>query len=151
MKIFDLKAFLLVVAALLVPLTAGAGGKHYQDGVLLEGPVKARDSSLGAGTMTEVIAKNWIFVVKVGDYNFAAYADRVGGIFASKGPKQDDWPLNSTVSVYFHHRMGSLYMDLKSPTGKEEESLWVFSKKGADGHEMCGSFKCEKTAEDSED
>ena len=52
--------------------------------------MKAKDSSLGAGTTTEVIAKNWIFIVKVGDYSFAAYADRVGGIFASKGPKQED-------------------------------------------------------------
>ena len=42
-------------------------------------------------------------------------------------------------------------MDLKGPTGKEEESLWVSSKKGADGKELCGSFKCAKTAEDGKD
>jgi hypothetical protein len=47
--------------------------------------------------------------------------------------------------------MGSLYVDLKSPTGKEEEDLWVFSKKGPDGRELCGSFKCEKTPEDGND
>ena len=149
MRIIDSKLLALVV--LLLPVCAGAGGKAFKEGVLLEGPVKAQDSSVGAGTMTEVKSKNWVFVVKVGDYSYAAYADRVGGIFASKGPKIEDWPLNSTVQVYFHHRMGSLYMDLKSPTGKEEESLWVFSKKGSDGKELCGSFKCTKTPEDGED
>ena len=142
---------LLAMAVLLLPLCAGAGDKVIKDGVLLDGPVKAEDSWLGGGTSTGVKAKNWVFVIKVGDYQFTGMADRVGGIFAGKGPKTDDWPQNSTVKVYFHHRMGSLYMDLKSPTGKEEEDLWVFSKKGADGKELCGSFKCEKTAEDSDD
>ena len=27
--------------------------------------------------------------------------------------------------------------------------LWVFSKKGADGKELCGSFKCAKSPEDT--
>jgi hypothetical protein len=40
-------------------------------------------------------------------------------------------------------------MDLKSPTGKEE-SLWVFSKRGAGGKELCGSFSA-KSPEDTED
>lgn len=26
---------------------------------------------------------------------------------------------------------------------------WVFSKKGADGKELCGSFKCAKSPEDT--
>ena len=95
-------------------------------------------------------AKNWVYVVKVGDYTYTGYADRVGGIFAAKGPQQKDWPLNSTIEVNFHHRMGSLYMDVKSPTGKKEDDLWVFSKKGADGRELCGSFKCAKAPGDAE-
>ncbi len=101
--------------------------------------------------MTGVKAKNWVYVVKVGNYTYTGYADRVGGIFAAKGPKEVDWPANSTIQVVFHTRMGSLYIDLKSPTGKEEEDLWFFSKKGADGNERCGKFKCEKSPEDSED
>ena len=141
---------LLALVARLLPVGAGAGDKSYKEGALLEGPVKAQDSSVGAGTATEVSSKNWVFVVKVGDYTYAGYADRVGGIFARKGPQKEDWPPDSTVQVYFHHRMGSLYMDLKSPTGKEE-TTWVFSKKGPDGKELCGSFKCEKTPEDGED
>ena len=142
---------LLALAIVLIPLSASAGDKVKRDGTLLLGPVKAEDTWVGKGTTTGVSAKNWVFSVKVGEFTYTGYADRVGGIFAGKGPKQDDWPVNSTVQVVFHHRMGSLYMDLKSPTGKEEEDLWVFSKKGADGKELCGSFKCAKSAEDSGD
>jgi hypothetical protein len=141
---------LLALAAVLLPAITSAGDKAYKEGTLLEGPVKASDSSLGSGE-TKVITKNWVIVVKVGEYAYAGYIDRTGGIFASKGPKTEDWPLNSKVQVYFHHRMGSLYMDLKSPTGKEEDSTWVFSKKGPDGKELCGSFKCAKTPEDGDD
>jgi hypothetical protein len=148
MKINALK--LLVLAAVLVPAIAGARDKVYKEGILLEGPVKAKDSSLGSGS-TEVITKNWVIVVKVGNYSYAGYIDRTGGIFAGKGPKTEDWPLNSKVQVYFHNRAGSLYMDLKSSTGKEEDSTWVFSKKGSDGKELCGKFKCAKTPEDAED
>jgi hypothetical protein len=142
---------LLALTVFLLPLSASAGDKVKREGVLVEGPVRAEDSWVGEGTPTGVKAKNWVFVVKVGDYSYTGYADRVGGIFAGKGPQQDDWPLQSTVQVTFFHRMGSLYMDLKSPTGKEEESLWVFSKRGADGKELCGSFKCAKSPEDTED
>jgi hypothetical protein len=137
--------------ALTIPAIARADDDSYQDVTLIDGPVRAEDSWVGKGTATGVKAKNWVFVIKVGEYNYAAYSDRVGGIFAGKGPQKEDWPQNSTVKAHFHHRMGSLYVDLKSPTGKEEEDLWVFSKKGPDGREMCGSFKCEKTAEDGED
>lgn len=142
---------LLALTVCLLPLGANAGDKVKREGVLIEGPVRAEDSWVGKGTMTEVKAKNWVFVVKVGDYTYTGNVNRVGGIFAAKGPKQDDWPLKSTVQVTFFHRMGSLYMDLKSPTGKEEESLWIFSKRNADGKEHCGSFKCEKSPEDSEE
>ena len=142
---------LLTLVVALFPLGAGAGDKVQREGTLLQGPVKAEDSWVGEGTPTGVKAKNWVYVVKVGEYTYTGYADRVGGIFAAKGPKQEDWPLNSTVEVIFFHRMGSLYMDLKSPTGKKEESLWVFSKKGSDGNELCGSFKCAKSPEDTED
>lgn len=48
-------------------------------------------------------------------------------------------------------RMGSLLTDLKSPTGKEEEGLRVFSKRDADGKELCGKLTCETSPEDSED
>lgn len=142
---------LLVLSVLLLPLVAQAGDEVRRDGTLIQGPVKAEDSWVGGGTITGVKAKNWVYVVKVGDYTYTGYADRVGGIFAAKGPQQDDWPANSTIQVVFHTRMGSLYMDLKSPTGKEEEDLWVFSKKGADGKELCGKLKCQKSPEDSGD
>lgn len=141
----------IVAVTLAIPAIAGAGDKGYQDATLVDGPVRAEDSWVGKGTTTGVKAKNWVFVIKVGEYNYAAYADRVGGIFAGKGPQKEDWPQNSTVKAHFHHRMGSLYVDLKSPTGQEEEDLWVFSKKGPDGRELCGSFKCEKTPEDGND
>ena len=142
---------LLASILVLLPLAASAGDKVKTEGKLLQGPVRAEDSWVGKGTVTGVSAKNWVFVVQVGTYTYTGYADRVGGIFAGKGPKQEDWPQDSTIQVIFHRRMGSLYMDLKSPTGKEEEDLWVFSKKGADGNELCGSIKCEKSKEDSED
>ena len=141
----------LAFTLLLLPLTATAGDKVRREGVLIQGPVRVKDSWVGEGTPTGVKAKNWVFVVKVGAYAFTGYADRVGGIFAAKGPKQDDWPQNSKLEVTFHTRAGSLYMDLKSPSGTQEEDLWVFSKKGADGTELCGKFKCKKTAEDTED
>jgi hypothetical protein len=141
----------VVAMALAIPAIAGASDKNYQDVTLVDGPVHAEDSWVGKGTTTGVKAKNWVFVIKVGEYQYAAYADRVGGIFAGKGPQKEDWPQSSTVKAHFHHRMGSLYVDLKSPTGKEEEDLWVFSKKGQDGKELCGSFKCEKTPEDGDD
>ena len=141
------RALALLFALLCVG--AVAGDKLQREGTLIQGPVRAEDSWVGQGTVTGVKAKNWVFVVKVGEFTYTGYADRVGGIFAAKGPKQDDWPLNATVKVTFFHRMGSLYMDLQSPTGKKEESLWVFSKKGADGKELCGSFKCAKSPEDT--
>lgn len=142
---------MLAVIALLAPAYAGAGDKVYTEGTVVQGIMKAKDSTIGFGTATRVDTKNWIIVIKVGDYQYAGYVDRTGGIFASKGPKQDDWPVGSKVRVYFHHRMGSLYMDLKSSTGKEEDSNWVFSKIGPDGKELCGKFKCAKTAEDGDD
>jgi hypothetical protein len=141
----------IVASAFGVPSTADAGDKNFRDVILVEGPVRAGDTWVGEGT-TAVKAKNWVFVIKVGEYQYAAYADRIGGIFAGKGPQKEDWPQDSPVKAYFHHRMGSLYVDLKSPTsGKEEEDLWVFSKKGPDGKELCGSFKCQKTPEDGDD
>lgn len=146
-----LVARLLALVVVLIPVCAVAGDKLQREGTLIQGPVQAKDSWVGEGTVTGVKAKNWVYVIKVGEYTYTGYADRVGGIFAAKGPKQDDWPLNSTIQVTFFHRMGSLYMDLKSPTGKEEESLWVFSKKDPDGKELCGSFKCAKTPEDTKD
>ncbi len=139
----------LALTISLLPLSALADNVH-KEGLLIQGPVKAEDSWVGQGTVTGVKAKNWVYVVKVGDYTYTGYADRVGGIFAAKGPQQKDWPLNSTIEVNFHHRMGSLYMDVKSPTGKKEDDLWVFSKKGADGRELCGSFKCAKAPGDAE-
>jgi hypothetical protein len=140
---------LLALTVFLLPLSASAGDKVKREGVLVEGPVRAEDSWVGEGTPTGVKAKNWVFVVKVGDYSYTGYADRVGGIFAGKGPQQDDWPLQSTVHVTFFHRMGSLYMDLKSPTGKRKNCR--SSQEGADGKELCGSFKCAKSPEDTED
>ena len=142
---------LLALTVLLIPLAAHAGDKVRREGTLIQGPVQAKDTWVGEGTTTGIKAKNWVFIVKVGDYTYTGYADRIGGIFAAKGPQQDDWPQNSTINVVFHKRMGSLYMDLKSPTGKEEEDLWVFSKKGADGKELCGQFKCAPSPEDTED
>lgn len=139
-----------VLLALLLPLFAGAGSKAYKEGTLLEGPVRAKDSSLGEGN-SQVNTKNWIFVVKVGNYRYVGDVGRTGGLFNPKGkPKTDDWPVNSTIQVHFHRRMGSLYMDLKGPTGKEE-TAWVISKVGPDGKELCGKLKCTKTAEDEED
>jgi hypothetical protein len=139
-----------VLLALLLPLLAGAGSKAYKEGTLLEGPVRAKDSSLGEGN-SQVKTKNWIFVVKVGNYRYVGDVGRTGGLFNLKGkPKTDDWPVNSTIQVHFHRRMGSLYMDLKGPTGKEE-TAWVISKVGPDGKELCGKLKCTKTTEDDED
>jgi hypothetical protein len=142
---------LLTLVVALFPVCATAGDEVQRDGRLIQGPVRAEDTWVGEGTSTGVKAKNWVYIVKVGEYTYTANVDRVGGIFAAKGPKEEDWPPDSTVQVTFFHRMGSLYMDLKSPTGKEEESLWVFSKKGPDGTELCGKIKCEKTPEDTED
>lgn len=154
MSVMDWRQALIgfaVVMLLAIPAASSAGDKGFRDAALIDGPVRAEDSWVGKGTTTGVSAKNWVFVIKVGDYTYAAYADRVGGIFAGKGPQKEDWPKDSTVKARFHHRMGSLYVDLKSPTGKEEEDLWVFSKKGPDGKELCGQFKCEKTPEDGDD
>ena len=66
------------------------------------------------------------------------------------GPKNDDWQADSTIQVHFHRRAGSLYMDLKNADGKKEETAWVISKIGPDGKELCGKFKCTKTAEDED-
>jgi hypothetical protein len=142
---------LSAVMTLFFPLAAAAGDMIYREGTLIQGPVRVEDSWVGKGTPAGVKAKNWVFVVKVGDYTFTGYADRVGGIFAGKGPQGDEWPANATLEVVFHTRAGSLYMDLKSPSGKKEDDLWVFSKKGADGKELCGRIKCKQTAEDSPD
>lgn len=136
-------------AMAMLPQRAEAGDK-YQDAQLLQGPVRAKDTWVGEGTVTGVKADNWVYIFKVGDYTYSAYVDRVGGIFAGKGPQEKDWPQNSTIQVHFHHRMGSLYADLKGPT-KDEEDAWVFSKKAPDGRELCGQFKCEKTPEDGDD
>jgi hypothetical protein len=146
-----LASVLLAVMALLLPLCAGAGDKVFKEGVLLEGPVKAKDSMLGT-TANGVGTKNWIFVVKVGDYKYGVEAYRVGGLLNfKKKPKTDDWQANSPVQVHFHRRSGSLYMDMQGPNGKKEDGMWVFSKVGPDGKELCGKFKCTKTAEDAED
>ena len=141
----------LALVVVLFPVCAAAGDKVKREGLLIEGPVRAEDSWVGEGTPTGVKAKNWVYVVKVGDYTYTGYADRIGGIFAAKGPPQEAWPATSPIPVAFHPRIGSLYMDLQTPTGKKEEDLWVFSKRGSDGKELCGSFKCAKSPEDTED
>jgi len=142
-----------VTLCLLLMLTCALGAvakKVYKEGTLLAGPAKAKDTSLGEGN-SQVTTKNWIMVVHVGSYRYVGDVGRTGGLFNPKGkPKTDDWPLNSTIQVHFFRRMGSLYMELKSPTGKEE-TAWVISKVGADGKELCGKLKCTKTAEDDED
>ena len=139
-----------VVLALLLPLCAGAGEKNWKEAILIAGPVKGKDMILGEANKNAIGTKNWFIVVKVGDYKYVADVGRTGGLLNPKGgPKTDDWPANSTIQVHFHHRAGSLYMDLKSPTGKEE-TAWVISKVGPDGKELCGKFKCTKTAEDED-
>jgi hypothetical protein len=140
-----------VVLALLLPLCAGAGEKKWKEALLIAGPVKAKDSSLGEAGKTEMRTKNWVYVVKVGDYKYVGDVGRTGGLFNAKGkPKTDDWPANSTIQVHFHHRAGSLYMDLKGPNGKEEIA-WVISKVGPDGKQLCGKIKCTKTPGEDED
>jgi len=66
------------------------------------------------------------------------------------GPKTDDWQPNSTIQVHFHHRAGSLYMDLKSPDGKKKKQPGSFSKVGPDGKQLCGKIKCTSTPEDED-
>ncbi len=140
-----------VAMVLLPPLCASAGEKKWKDATLIEGPVKAKDTNLGEANKNQVRTKNWIFIVKVGDYRYVGDVGRTGGLFNPKGgPKTDDWAPNSTIQVHFHHRAGSLYMDLKSPDGKKEETAWVISKVGPDGKELCGKIKCTKTAEDED-
>ena len=142
-------AFMLALALLLPPCSS-AGEKKWKDATLIYGPAKGTDTYLGEGT-SQVRTKNFIFVVKVGEYRYVGDVGRTGGLFNPKGkPKDDDWPVNSTIHVHFHHRAGSLYMDLKNPDGKKEETAWVISKKGPDGKELCGKFKCTKTAEDED-
>jgi hypothetical protein len=139
-----------VLLALLLPLWAGAGEKKWKEALLIEGPVKGKDMIMGEANKNAVGTKNWLYVVKVGDYKYVADVGRTGGLLNLKGkPKTDDWPANSTIQVHFHHHAGSLYMDLKSPTGKEE-TAWVISKVGPDGKELCGKFKCTKTKEDED-
>ena len=140
----------VVVLALLLPLYAGAGEKKWKDALLIGGPKKGKDMILGEANKNAVGTKNWLYVVKVGDYKYVADVGRTGGLLNMKGkPNTDDWPANSTIQVHFHHRAGSLYMDLKSPSGKEE-TAWVISKIGSDGKELCGKFKCTKTEEDED-
>lgn len=139
----------LALVMLVLPIGASADSK-YQDALLLQGPARAKDTWVGEGTPTGVKSENWVFVFKVGEYTYTANVNRVGGVFARKDPKVDDWPQNSTIQARFHRRMGSLLVDLKGPN-KEEEDAWVFSKKGADGRELCGKIKCEATPEDAED
>ncbi len=140
-----------VVLALLLPLCAGAGEKKWKEALLIGGPVKGKDQILGEANKNAIGTKNWLYVVKVGDYKYVADVGRTGGLLNFKGkPKTDDWPANSTIQVHFHHHAGSLYIDLKSLTGKEE-TAWVISKKGPDGKELCGKFKCTKTPGEDED
>jgi len=142
---------LAALAALLLPHGAQAGDEVKTEGTLIQGPSRAEDTWVGEGTMTGVKSKNWVMIVKVGNFTYTGNVNRVGGIFAAKGPKEEDWPRDSTVKVVFHKRMGSLLMDVTSPTGKKEEDVWVFSKKGADGDELCGKMKCKPSPEDSKD
>ena len=128
----------LALIVVLFPVCAAAGDKVHREGLLIEGPVRAEDSWVGEGTPTGVKAKNWVYVVKVGDYAYTGYADRVGGIFAAKGPQQEDWPADSTIQVVFHTRMGSLYMDLKSPTGKKKR-ISGFSPRGVRTARNCAA------------
>ncbi len=136
-----------VVLALLLPLCAGAGEKKWKDALLIAGPVKGKDMILGEANKNAIGTKNWLYLVKVGDYKYVGDVGRTGGLLNFKGkPNKDDWPANSPIQVHFHHRAGSLYMDLKGPTGKEE-TAWVKSKIGPDGKELCGKIKCTKRRE----
>jgi len=148
------KANMILGMILLAGFAAGLAGaapeKVHKEGTLLAGPAKAKDFNTGEGN-SQVNTKNFLFKVKVGNYTYIGDVGRTGGLLNPKGkPKTDDWPQNSTIQVHFHHRMGSLYMDLKSPTGKEE-TAWVVSKKGPDGKELCGKIKCTSTDEDKDD
>jgi hypothetical protein len=140
-----------VSLALLLPLSASAGEKNWKDATLIKGPERGKNTDLGEANKNQVRTKNYFFIVKVGDYKYVADVGRTGGLFNPKGkPKNEDWPDNSPIQVHFHRRAGSLYMDLKSPDGKKEETAWVTSKIGPDGKELCGKFKCTKTAEDED-
>src|SRR5437868_11143750 len=140
-----------VMLALLLPLCASAE-KKWKEALLIAGPTRGKDMILGEANKNAMGTKNFLFLVKVGDYKYVADVGRTGGLLNPKGkPKTDDWPANSTIQVHFHHRAGSLYMDFKSPDGKKEETGWVISKIGSDGKELCGKFKCTKTPEEDEE
>ena len=137
---------LLAFMVLLLPLCASAE-KTWKEGKLLLGPAKAKDTFLGSG-YSQVKSRNWVMIIKVGNYTYGGVAQRNTGW--GKGPQPKDWPLDSTLQVHFHRSLGSLFMDLVGPTGKKEEDVHVVSKIGPDGEELCGKIKCTKTAEDAE-
>lgn len=142
---------LMMALAVAAPLTAKK--KDYLDGKILDAGYASTDKlerSMTAdgstGTLNRAY-KHFHITVQVEDLTYVGDYKQGGGLMGATHYKfkEDDWPVNAGVEVRFkvQHALGLRHtlMYLKRSNGKEIE-LDVISKKGADGKELCGNYRC---------
>ena len=144
---------LLLMMALAVATPLAANKKDYQDGKILDAAYASKDKeerSMNAdgssGTLNRAY-KHFHITVQVEDMTYVGDYKQGGGLIGATHYKfkEEDWPVNAGVEVRFkvQHALGLRHtlMYLKRSNAKEIE-LDVISKKGADGKELCGNYRC---------
>lgn len=126
---------LLVILGLALPTQMIAGKKDYIDAVIIDASfVKHHD--VGSVWSGEYAPNQFFIVFQIDDMTYVGRG--MGKI------KEADWPVNSHMQVRFNvkHVIGlrHTYMHVKATRGEVE--LELVSKKGPDGKELCGNYRC---------
>jgi hypothetical protein len=143
-SIVELVVMLLILAlAVPAPVTAK---KNYLDGKIMDskfaGNRRCTDTS-----HTDWFCDFYTMIIQVEDMTYQAEYQQHGGLIGATHYKfkTEDWPINADVEVRFDtvHFLGirKTRVYVKRSNGKEIE-LWLFSKTGADGKELCGNYRC---------
>jgi len=141
---------LLVFLPLALAPPAPAKNKDYLDGKIMDADKKSyssfsRSSDCHDGSSGS--CDHVFLTIQVEDMTYVADYEQHRGLSGVGGYKfkDEDWPVNGSVEVRFEvkHLLGlrRTFMFVKSPKGKEIRFV-VYSKKGADGKEYCGNYRC---------
>jgi hypothetical protein len=147
---------LLLILALASPPPMTAKKKDYLDGKILDAGFASKDKASnmppisadgGPTSSVQILYTHYNFTVQVEDFVYMGEYKQTGGLIGLTHYKfkEEDWPVNADVEVRFktQHALGTrhTFMYLRRSNGKEIE-LTIVSKKGPDGKELCGKFRC---------
>lgn len=136
------KSFALLSIMLIASLPLFAKDKEYKEGTLLAVD-RARPSLSTAAQATAngvIMGKRWYFEVQSGAFKFQ-------GLVEKGKVNQDEWKINGPIKAHFEKKGGAVAtrttMFVVKPDGKDEIELNVYSIEDVEGHQYCGTRKCD--------